>query len=148
MNRRSFLAVVFATALLGGCATGPRFTAVESGIPALAPSFSRVWFYRSASYLGSAIQPTIYLNGKAVGYSVPGGFFFADTKPGTCEVSTSTEATKTLTFECPAGAQTYVRTRVYFGVLVGRVYPDLVDPVVGQDAIQTLHFTGRKLSRE
>jgi len=143
VTRRSLLAVLLTPLLLGACATGPTLTEIRQKIPPVPANESRVWFYRDASPVGSALQPTIYLNGKPVGQSIPAGFFFADTAPGPCVVSTATEIERHLTFEAPAGGQSYVKTSITFGVLVGRVYPELVDPKVGQRAIGSLHFTGK-----
>jgi Protein of unknown function (DUF2846) len=143
VTRRSFLVVLLTPFLLVACATGPTLTEISRKIPPISANESRVWFYRDASPVGSALQPTIYLNGKPIGQSVPGGFFFVDTAPGSCVVSTSTEVERHLTFVASAGGQSYVKTSIAFGVLVGHVYPELVDPKVGQRAIGSLHFTGK-----
>ena len=143
MIRRSLLAVLLTPLLLGACATGPTLTEISQKIPPIPADESRVWFYRDASPIGAALQLTIYLNNKPIGHSIPAGFFFVDTAPGPCVVSTSTEVERHLTFEAPAGKQSYVKTSVTFGNLVGHVYPELVDPEVGQKAIGSLHFTGK-----
>ena len=142
MTRRSLFAVFLAPFLLSACASGPTFTEISGKIPPIPDKESRIWFYRSSSPVGAALQPTIYLNGKPVGQSIPGGFFFVDTSPGPCVVSTSTEVERHLTFDAPARGQSYVKTSITFGVLVGHVYPELVDPGAGQKAIGSLHFTG------
>lgn len=143
MIRRSLFTVLILPFLLAACASGPMLAEISQAIPPITPNESRIWFYRDASPVGAALQPTIYLNAKPVGQSVPGGFFFVDTQPGPCEVSTSTEVERHLTFEAPPGGQSYVKTSVTFGILVGHVYPDLVDPKVGKDAVGSLHFTGK-----
>lgn len=129
--------------LLAACASGPRLATVDNRIPPVAADVSRIWFYRPAIFLGDGIQPDILLNGKPVGKAAPGGVFFVDTKPGSCDVSMQTEVTRHLTFVAPAGGQTYVEAVVEPGILAARVFPDLIDPAVGRQTIQSLHFTGK-----
>jgi hypothetical protein len=142
MKRRSLFGVLLAPALLAACATGPKLAEINNKIPPVAADASRVWFYRTAVFFGDGLQPDIFLNGKQVGKAAPSGFFFVDTKPGPCKVSTSTEVERDLTFEAPAGGQNYVKISVAPGILVAHLYPELVDPTVGSEAIQSLHFTG------
>ncbi|MBC7955145.1 MAG: DUF2846 domain-containing protein, partial [Cytophagales bacterium] len=87
---RSVFALLM-VALLSACATGPKMSEVSASIKPVQANEARVYFYRSSSMMGAAIQPNILLNGKVVGESKPGGFFFVTTAPGPMEVSTSTE---------------------------------------------------------
>lgn len=134
-----------ALSLLAACASGPKLAEVKSSIPALKPTEGRIYFYRSNSMMGAAIQPAILLNGKEVGASKPGGFFFVDALPGAQEVSASTEVEKKLTFTLAAGETRYVKTSVGFGVMVGRVYPELVDNTVGQKELEDTSYIGKPL---
>lgn len=134
-------------ALLTACASGPKMAEVSSSIPPLKPNEGRIYFYRSSSMMGAAIQPSIQLNGKVVGESKPGGSFFVTTAPGPMEVSTSTEVEKKLTFTLEPGQTRYVRTKVGFGVMVGRVYPELVDPAEGQKELADTSYIGAPLKR-
>lgn len=142
------LATIASTAaLLAACASGPKMAEVKSSIPALKPSEGRIYFYRSNSMMGAALQPEIKLNGKAVGSSKPGGFFFVDAAPGPQEVTTSTEVEKKLTFTLGAGETRYVKTSIGFGLMVGRVYPELVDNAVGQKELEDSSYIGQPLKR-
>lgn len=132
-------------ALLSACASGPKMSEVQSSIPTLKPGEGRVYFYRSGSMMGAAIQPNIMLNGKVVGTSKPGGFFFVDEAPGAKEVSTSTEVEKKLTFTLNAGEVRYVKTVIGFGIVAGRVYPELVDKTIGEKEIQDASYIGTPL---
>jgi len=132
--------------MLSACAaTGPKMAEVKSSIPALKASEGRIYFYRADSMFGAAIQPTIKLNGQDVGSSKPGGFFFVDAAPGPKEVSTETEVEKKLTFALSPGETRYVKTRVGFGVIAGRVYPELVDKAVGEGEIAQASYIGKPL---
>lgn len=141
------LAIVGCAALLAACASGPKHAEVQSSIPALKASEGRLYVYRSGSMMGAAIQPNVVINGKVVGESKPGGFFFVDLPPGTVEVLTSTEVEKKLTLTLEAGQTRYVRTTVGFGLLVYRVYPELVDNKEAAKEIAETSYIGKPLAK-
>lgn len=128
--------------LLAACASGPTYRDVAASIPTLDGHLGRLYFLRSASILGAAIQPVIQLNGQIVGRSTPGGFFYVDEPPGTYTVITATEVEREITFDLAAGQTRYVRTAAGLGVLVGHVTPSLVWPETAEAEIQSLHYTG------
>jgi hypothetical protein len=142
------LLVLAAPAVLVACASGPKMAEVSSSIPALKPDQARIYVYRSGSMLGAAIQPKVMLNGRHVGESKPGGFFFVDVAPGPVEVTTTSEVEKKLTFTAEAGQTRYVRTTVGMGVLVYRVYPELVDNAEGAKEIAQGSYIGAPLSKK
>ncbi len=148
MKSFRFLAVLFLALLVSACATGPKFSETKSAIPTLKSDQGRVYFYRASSMVGAAIQPTIMLNGAAVGDSKPGGFFFVDQAPGSQEVSTSTEVEKKLTFTLAAGQTRYVKTVIGFGIVAGRVYPELVDDATAQKEIEDMSYIGKPLTKQ
>ncbi len=133
--------------LLSACATGPKMAEVKSDIPTLGTDKGRVYFYRSGSMFGAALQPSIVMNGTVVGDSKPGGFFFVDRAPGPVEVATATEVEKKSTFTLEAQQVRYVRTTVGFGIMVGRVYPELVDNETGVKEIEDASYIGQPLRR-
>ncbi|TCS36794.1 uncharacterized protein DUF2846 [Paucimonas lemoignei] len=128
--------------VLTGCASGVKHKDMQASIPALKADQGRIYFYRSASMLGAALQPDINLDGKVVGESKPGGFFFVDTNVGNHEVATSTEVEKKLTFTLDKGEVKYVKTSPSFGVMVGRIVPELVNAAEAQNEISDLSYTG------
>jgi hypothetical protein len=134
-------------ALLTACASGPKMAEVRSDIPALAADKGRIYFYRSSNPFAAAIQPSIVLNGAVVGDSQPGGFFFVDRAPGSVEVAMSTEVEKKLSFTLERGDVRYVRSGVGLGVVVLRVFPELVDNATGEKEIQDLSYTGAPLGK-
>jgi hypothetical protein len=72
-----FLAGVLLLAL-AGCAQPPPFPAMAPLIPPLAPDQARIYFYRDDEPYESLSEPRIFLNGVAVGRSIPGGVFYRD----------------------------------------------------------------------
>lgn len=147
MKFHRLAAVAAAAMLLSACATGPKMAEVKSDIPTLGTDKGRVYFYRSGSMFGAALQPSIVMNGTVVGDSKPGGFFFVDRAPGPVEVATATEVEKKLTFTLEAQQVRYVRTTVGFGIMVGRVYPELVDNETGVKEIEDASYIGQPLRR-
>lgn len=132
---------LIALAVLAGCATGPRFDTVQSGLSPVPAGQARVYFYRSTA-LGAAIQPDVTLNGTVVGKAEPNGIFFIDTRPGSMEVVTGSEVEKKLTFTAGAGDTRYVKLAVGLGVLVYRIYPELVSEEEARKETAELAFTG------
>ena len=134
--------LVIAAVLLGGCASsGPKLAEIKTTMTPLAADQGRVYFYRSSSMFGAAIQPDIRLNGEVVGSSKPGGFFYKDVKGGNQTVSTSTEVERQLTFTLAPKETRYVRTSPSLGLLVGRVQPELVPQAEAEKEIADLHYT-------
>jgi hypothetical protein len=91
---------------------------------------------------GAGIQPDVMLNGARVGDSTPGGFFFIDRPAGNFEVLLSTEVERKVTFTLAPKEERYVRMTVGLGVIVYRVYPELVDPAEALKEIVELSYTG------
>ncbi|QJE00374.1 DUF2846 domain-containing protein [Massilia forsythiae] len=127
---------------LTGCASGPKFADQEASTPKLGAEQGRVYFYRTNSMLGAAIQPQVSLDGAAVGKSQPGGYFYVDTKAGNHEAATSTEVSNKLSFVIDKGETKYVRTKTSMGLMVGHVVPELVGADEAQKEIATLSYTG------
>lgn len=140
---RPFLMMAVAI-LLAACASGPKLAEVEQGFPPLKAGEGRVYLYRSNSMIGAAVQPSISVNGKVVGDSKPGGFFFVDLPAGPVEVSTSTEVERKATFVLAAGETRYVRTAIGMGIFVGRVYPELVDEATGRSEVRESSYIGTR----
>ena len=129
--------------LLAACASGPRHSEVAKGFPGIKPGEGRVYFYRSNSMLGAAIQPSINVNGRTVGESKPGGFFYVDLPAGPVEVTTSTEVEKKATFVLAAGETRCVRTSIGLGLFVGRIVPELVDENTCNTEIRDTSYIGK-----
>lgn len=138
---------VVIVASLSACATGPKFQEAKNSFNKQKENEGRIFIYRSNNMFGAAIQPAVLINGVEVGSSVPGGFFFVDRQPGTVEVSTSTEVEKKVSFLLEADQTRYVRTSIGLGVFVGRVIPELVDNLEGENEIRNLSYTGKTASR-
>lgn len=137
---RTLLLSTATVVAMAGCASGPSYREVASSIPTLSPENGRLYFFRSSSMFGAALQPDIKLNGDKVGESKPGGFFYVDRPAGQYTVSTATETEKTLTLALDAGETKYVRTAPSLGVMVGRVVPTLEDAAAAQKEIDGLSF--------
>lgn len=150
-TRRSTLkfAALGALALLvGGCAaTGAKYGEVAAGMAAPKAGEGRIYFLRSSSMFGAAMQPDIRLDGQVVGTSKPGGFFFVDRRAGSHTASAATETEKVVTFVLAAGETKYIRSSPQMGIVVGRVVLELETPQKALAELPELSYTGaEKLS--
>lgn len=128
--------------LLAACASGPKLSTVQSGLPTVPDSKGRVYFYRTQVF-GTAVQPGIHLNGEKVGNCVPRGVFFKDVEPGKYEATVETEVERKLTFTMAAGEEKYVRCYVSMGLFVGRGHLELVSPAEASGEVLKLNYTGQ-----
>jgi hypothetical protein len=140
------MSVCLAMALLTGCAaTGQSYLSVSSGIPPLKGDASRVYFYRTDSMVGAALQPEIRLDNQVVGKSQPGGFFFVDTAAGRHVASAQTENEAKLEFEVERGQTVYIASSISLGILVGRVQLNLKPEALAVSDLSPLRYTGRDM---
>ena len=141
MNRRTFLAASIASLLVGCATSGMRPSELRSSLAPLKPDEGRIFFYRAASPVGAAVQPDIKLNGVAVGTSKPGGFFYVDRPAGKYEAHAATEVDRMISFALAPGETKYIRTSPSFGVLIGRINFELMNPSEAQAQMASLHYT-------
>jgi hypothetical protein len=141
MRKLKIFALALTVLLAAGCATGPKFSTVANGLPAVPEGKARIFFYRTA-VIGAGIQPDIKVNGLVVGSSVPLGVFYVDRNPGNIVVTTTSEVEKRLTFTVGAGEIRYVRCDVGLGVLVYRIIPELVGDHEAKREMADLSYTG------
>jgi hypothetical protein len=140
-------AILAAGLVLGGCATGPKYSEVKSSIPDLAPGAGRIYFYRTSMY-GGAFRPEIRLNGTPVGKAVSGGFFFVDKEPGSYVVAMTGSQESTMDLILQAGQTLYVRTHFvgFAPVLIPKAV--LISNSIAQTEINDLSYVGKELSRK
>lgn len=138
-----FTAAAFVLALVAGCASGPKHSAMESAIGSLKPGEGRIYFFRSSSMVGAALQPEIRLNGAPVGESKPGGFFYVDRPAGNYTAAVATETEKVVTFTLAAGETKYIRSSPSIGLLVGRIVLDLEPAEKAKAELGSLSYTGK-----
>ena len=142
MNRLASLALAAVLVVVSGCATGPKFKSASASFPTVPPGSARIFFYRNLNGgFGGALQPAVNLNGQKIGNAVPGGFFLVDRPPCDYEVTTATEVKKTLTFHLDAGEVRYVRLGMGLGLVVGHIFPELVEDQKAQAEIEKTKST-------
>jgi hypothetical protein len=131
------VAIVFAIGVAGCATQGQPFKDQETKVAKLKASEGRIYIYRNSS-LGFMVQPSVFVNGAPVGTAVPNAVFFVDRSQGTYEVSASTEVEKKVTFTLVPGEEKYVRLTPAFGLVVGRIVPELVDKETGRTEMMDL----------
>jgi Protein of unknown function (DUF2846) len=128
-------------ALLGACASGPKYAEMKSKIPVVKSGEGRIYVFRD-SIFGAAIQPKVYLNGGEVGASKANGFFYVDRPAGEYKMANQTEVERSLTFVLEPGETKYVRSSISFGLIAGRANFELAPAAEAQKAIEGLSYTG------
>ena len=144
---KTFIAFLAVAALAGCAAEGPLHKEVAASIPTLSAGKGRIYFYRPDTMFGAAVTSDINLNGRVVGKSERGSFFFVDENPGNCKASASTEVERQVTFTLAAGETKYIKSTVSMGALVGRVNLELVSPADAGKELDELHYTGTPLKK-
>ena len=148
-SKRRLLKLAAASAcmvVLAGCASGIKHQEMEASIPTVKAGEGRIYFFRSSSMVGAAIQPDIRLNGDVVGASKPGGFFFVDRPAGNYTAATSTETEKSASFVLTTGETKYLRTSPSLGLLVGRIVVELETPEKAKAELPSLSYIGEPLN--
>lgn len=142
MKTKFFLySVLLTLSLLTGCASGPGYEQYAEQIKPTQSGDGRLYIYRTA-IIGTAIQPDVRVNGEVVGSAQPQGFFYVDRPAGQYEISTSTEAKRSLTLNLDPGEEKYIRLEIKMGLLVGHVKPVLVETSEGQAEIKDTKYIG------
>ncbi len=93
--------------------------ATLASLPALASNKSRLIIYRS-SYLGLAVQPKIFVNGRETGRCTPGTVIAVDLPAGEHTISSTTETKRTSAITLSPGSTSYVNCRITTGIAIGR----------------------------
>jgi hypothetical protein len=83
MLKKLACAALFCAVLPLGAASasGPTYAVHHPNEPAVAADMGRIYFYRSSSIMGMAIEPAIKIDGTKVGESSRGDYFYVDRPP-------------------------------------------------------------------
>ncbi|KNY10356.1 hypothetical protein AKG08_11635 [Achromobacter piechaudii] len=139
---RLLLAAAGSLLLLAGCA-GPRYADISSNIRDLEPGSGRLYFYQPGSAdSAEAVRPVIMVDGRKVGRSSPGRFFFVDRPAGTRTLIIAADRKDpdaALKAELPAGQSIYVRVELVDGKPVLRL-EDSAESAT--QALAGLHYWG------
>lgn len=130
------LALGLAIIAINGCATeGDRYSEIAQLQQDPAPGMARVYIYRK-SLKGALVQPTVEVNGKALGKALADGFFVVEGVAGDYKISTDGDMDHAVTVNVPAGQVRYVRLDVSMRLLGGGATPVLVGAAEGSKDIQ------------
>ena len=134
---------IFFTALalaFGGCATGAKFGAYAAKLPPPKQGYGRIWIYREARYAGSAIAPSVAINGSTIGDLKAGGFLVADRPAGEYIVETvNVPHSHGCHISLTAQSNSYLRLTMIFGLWVGEFGLEEASPAVAKQELMHLH---------
>ena len=132
-----FLLIIF----LASCATGPKFSEIDSKTILLDKDKSQVVVYRSGVF-AFLIQPTIYFDGKKTGACEPNGVFIINTDEGKHTIMAATETDAVLDIQTLKNERVYIKCEIGMGILIGRPKLSIINPKVANDFIKDLSFLG------
>ena len=138
--RRLFL--VLAVAAIAGCASGPKFSEMQSSMPTLKAGQGRIYVYRDSTF-GAAMVPAVFVNDKEVGRSMANSFFYVDRDPGEYRISATTEVERSVSLALAAGETKYVKVSIGFGLFAGRPNFELANEAAAKTALQSLSYSGK-----
>jgi hypothetical protein len=105
------------------------YAVLHASEPAIPAGWGRIYFYREGGFAGSAVQPTIYINGESSGgRSKPGDYYYLDVPAGTYEISTETEKKEAISLNVAPAAAMYIRIDITMGFFIGHGQPSIIDP--------------------
>jgi hypothetical protein len=132
--------IILATLLLSACATqGALYHEVANKMDPIKPGYGRVFVFRDAFSMGSALQPEIYFDKKKIGEAIPNSFIIYDVPAGVHTISASTETEESFVVHVTAGKETFIKTWVTIGVLLGRPTFKEVPAEEGRESLKDLH---------
>lgn len=127
--------------LLGACASHLSYSEMQALMPPQPADKGRIYFYRESAFIGNLITPDIVVNGKVVGVSNPGTFFYIDREPGNYEVVCGMGILNQTGFALAAGQDVYVRTAPGTGSIVkSTMVTEVVDLPTAIPAIHDLKY--------
>ena len=126
--------------LLAACASGPTYQQTKAAIPALGPDQGRIFFYRPSKTWGLTLQPSIIINGRPVGSSKSGGFFYADLPASPYLITCTSENTARLGIDLKPGQVIYVKSYITMGGVLGLINLELASPAQAQKDISSLAY--------
>jgi len=140
MRILKLLSLVILASSLSACQTsGAIYSDVKSNVTPIPKNKARLFVYRENSPLGSAVQPSIFLDGVKIGSSVPNSFIMKDIDAGKHQLSIETEVEKKYDFVAEAKKEIYIRQAIGAGWLVGRIHIEPVSNQEGLAEISELH---------
>jgi len=139
------ISIVAAGLLLGACASQLSYSEMQALMPPQPADKGRIYFYRESAFMGNLITPDIVVNGKAVGTSNPGTFFYVDREPGDYQVFCGMGTLNQTGFTLSAGQDIYVRTSVGSGSIVkSTMVTEVIDVPAAIPAIHDLKYVAVK----
>lgn len=127
---------------LVGCASGTAIKDSKEAATAIPSGMGQVVVYRTG-LMGSAVQPSVSIDGVKKGACQPNGAFIATVKPGDRLVSAATEVKRETVVRVESGQPSYVRCSIGMGFFVGQPHLEVVPAKTGKLESDKLVLTGK-----
>lgn len=137
LNGKAFIGALAPLLCLAitGCASAVTYDQYLQSVQPPESGNGRVYVYR-VDTVGTAIRPSIILDGEILGRAVPNRFYYRDVPAGQHEVTVSTESKSKLSFAVAAGKEVHVKIEVRITPASWHVTPVLVLAETAQEEIR------------
>lgn len=147
--KKSVVVALLGLLMLSGCITPPTVPIVDSAEAKKAKAFNPpkkgmagIYLYRKNEYVGSALKKTLWIDGKCIGDTATGVFFYQEVEGNKDHIiSTQSEfSPNDMTFHTDAGKLYFIEQFIKMGVFVGGA--DLVEREknVGKEQVRLLNM--------
>lgn len=135
-------AAVMVCLVLVGCASGTAMKDSKDAATAIPSGMGQIVVYRTG-LMGSAVQPSVSIDGVKKGTCQPNGAFITNVKPGDHLVSAATEVKRETVVRVDSGQASYIRCSIGFGLFVGQPHLEVVPAKTGKLESNKLVLTGK-----
>ncbi|WP_110686348.1 DUF2846 domain-containing protein [Salinicola aestuarinus] len=141
MIKRTVLGgLIAATLLVSGCASVPMGSSEEDRalkqFPVPPDNQAGLYVYRD-SFMGKALKKTLTLDGRPLGKTANGVYFYETIAPGEHELATESEfSDNAIRFSANAGKNYFVEQYIKLGVFVGGANLELKPEAEGMQALR------------
>jgi len=121
--------------VITGCASAVTFDQYIQNVQPPESGNGRIYVYR-VDTVGTAIRPSIKLDGQILGRAVPNRFYYRDVPAGQHAITVPTESKSKLSFAVVAGKEMYVKVQVHITPTSWDVTPILVNAETAREEIR------------
>ena len=130
---------IIALMLFTACATDPTYSQFAESIPPIPEDQGRIYFYR-ASHKPDSIRPQVRVNDVVVGRAVPNGFFYVDRMPGSYDLTTKSDAGRSMSINVRRAGVIYIRVDVKLTPTSWDMLLAAVPEAVARQEMQETHY--------
>lgn len=152
--KKSLLATIIITAVLSGCASVPMASDAESNaakeFKAPSENTAGLYVFRKDAFVGQALSKDVKVNGKCIGETAPGIFFYEEIEGGKEHtISTESEFSENeLVVKAESGELYFVEQFIKMGAFVGGAGLEQHDTESGKKEVSVVNLATKGICAE